>query len=508
MKKEIACDSVRLETFAVGDVIYITGTSSKESSTIDIPEEIDGKPLVRVLERAFADCTAVSTIILPKSVTQIGPYAFENCKSITGITLPEKASELEQGVFKDCASLTHVILPNGLKSIPTETFSGCSALKSIRIPDTVTALDEEAFLNCTSLPDFSSPSGLVEFKERAFCGCTAMKVISIPANFKIIGKEAFLGCSALETIIFAGTKEAWASLKKGRGWRDGCPAATVICKDGNLQLKKATDVKAEAGKAAKAIGKGTLAVGKGIGSVISNVADLLFGSSDRAAMTASITVHTIAIASIILNVLNSVFIHTMDTGYDLAFYILCGVCALLGCLFAVYEKAVNGSVSALGKITMISASIAGTAALLKLFHTINFVGVWGLASAGVILFTLCFLILSDCDIESLTITHMFIVTAALIANIVLGIVYGGEYLTTFYIVSGATVALLIGLLIITFNIQLDEEWGWFPGISAGVGAVILFLTFILGEVWMGLVLGIFLGLIAMIIIGIILAIIA
>ena len=53
-------------------------------------------PLKRLIERAFKDCSGLTKITIPESVTKIGKQAFYDCSSLTSVTMPKKLA----GVMK------------------------------------------------------------------------------------------------------------------------------------------------------------------------------------------------------------------------------------------------------------------------------------------------------------------------------------------------------------------------------------------------------------------------
>ena len=59
-------------------------------------------------ESAFANCSSLTTITIPKGVTSIGEGAFYECSSLTAITLPESVSSIGRYAFAYCSSLTDV----------------------------------------------------------------------------------------------------------------------------------------------------------------------------------------------------------------------------------------------------------------------------------------------------------------------------------------------------------------------------------------------------------------
>ena len=53
----------------------------------------------------------------------------------------------------DCTGLTSVSIPNSMTSIGSSAFLGCSSLTSIIIPNSVTSIGSSAFYGCRSLTD-------------------------------------------------------------------------------------------------------------------------------------------------------------------------------------------------------------------------------------------------------------------------------------------------------------------------------------------------------------------
>lgn len=83
-------------------------------------------------------------VVVPDSVTSIGDRAFEECSSITSIKLPEGVTSIGNSAFAECSNLASVDLPASVTSLGVCAFDGCSSLKKIIIPDSVTFIDEYA----------------------------------------------------------------------------------------------------------------------------------------------------------------------------------------------------------------------------------------------------------------------------------------------------------------------------------------------------------------------------
>lgn len=109
-------------------------------------------------KRAFTGATSLGTteelskIILPSTLTDIGPYAFSDTK-INSIVLPEGLTKISDGLLDNCESLKSVVIPNSVTEIGFSAFSGCSSLTEVTLPDNVTEIGKGAFVGCDALDD-------------------------------------------------------------------------------------------------------------------------------------------------------------------------------------------------------------------------------------------------------------------------------------------------------------------------------------------------------------------
>lgn len=90
----------------------ITGLTERGSqlSDINIPEQIDGYMIASIGDNAFKNCSAVSNITIPVTVTSIGDSAFAGCSAITDITIPASVTSIGNEAFSNCASLTNLVM--------------------------------------------------------------------------------------------------------------------------------------------------------------------------------------------------------------------------------------------------------------------------------------------------------------------------------------------------------------------------------------------------------------
>ena len=77
--------------------------------------EVEG--IVTIGKSAFEHCTSLTSITLPKSLTEIGDSAFESCNILTSVTLPNSLNVIGAATFAYCYKLTDIELPEKLNII-------------------------------------------------------------------------------------------------------------------------------------------------------------------------------------------------------------------------------------------------------------------------------------------------------------------------------------------------------------------------------------------------------
>ena len=68
-----------------GDTYIVIGTQNKTEVNVVIPETHNGKPVTGIGDKAFAECTHITNITIPTSITYIGYQAFYQCIHLTVI---------------------------------------------------------------------------------------------------------------------------------------------------------------------------------------------------------------------------------------------------------------------------------------------------------------------------------------------------------------------------------------------------------------------------------------
>ena len=178
---------------SIGDCAFYRCSSL---TSLTIPNSVTS-----IGNRTFSYCSALTSITIPNSVTSIGDWTFSYCSSLTSITIPNSVTSIGDWAFYSCSSLTSLTIPNSVTSIGNSTFSYCSALASITIPNSVTSIGDQAFDNCSSITSVTIPNSVESIGWRAFQSCISLISITIPNSVTTIGTYAFDGCSALTSMI-------------------------------------------------------------------------------------------------------------------------------------------------------------------------------------------------------------------------------------------------------------------------------------------------------------------
>ncbi|MBQ9783065.1 MAG: leucine-rich repeat protein, partial [Clostridia bacterium] len=233
------------------EVTDYTGTATE----VDIPASHSGKAVTSIGEDAFKDCTGLTSIMIPDSVTNIGADAFlntgyynaesnwENDVLYIGKFLIQSKIDLSgtysikngtlcigDYAFYLCGSLTSITIPDSVTSIGKVAFSGCDSLTSVTIPNSVTSIGNRAFYDCTSLVyteynngkylgnsenpyvvlvgvidtaavvSFAMPNTTKIIYSEAFYNRYSLTSVTISDSVTSIGNSAFCSCDSLTSV--------------------------------------------------------------------------------------------------------------------------------------------------------------------------------------------------------------------------------------------------------------------------------------------------------------------
>jgi len=251
-------------TYSVeNEAIRITDFPESFTGAVTIPNTIEGKPVKTIGANAFSNCTQVTGVTLPGTVTTIESSAFSGCRLLPAIILPTGLRTLGNYAFRGCSSLTTINIPTvtdtigvlpfldctqlaeittlqggttyaadrgvlytkdfttliqcppgktgdyvtatWVETIPSRGFSGCSKLTSLKLTGSLTSIGADAFEYCTSITRAEIPASLQTIPFGAFKGCTSLRSVEMPSGWGVetIGAGAFADCVSLIHISFS-----------------------------------------------------------------------------------------------------------------------------------------------------------------------------------------------------------------------------------------------------------------------------------------------------------------
>ena len=80
---------------------------------------------------AFENCSTLTSITIPNSVTAMYSYTFYECRNLQSVELSNAIQQIGEMSFYNCTSLAEITLPASVKSLGGAVFYDCSSLKRV-----------------------------------------------------------------------------------------------------------------------------------------------------------------------------------------------------------------------------------------------------------------------------------------------------------------------------------------------------------------------------------------
>lgn len=224
--------------YSLNNTYYsVSGLGTCTDTEINIPAIYNGLPVKAIANSAFANCTGLTNVIVPNSVTNIGDSAFSGCTGLTSVVISDYVTTIGLNAFSNCTGLTSVTIGSGVTSIGKSAFEGCTRLTKINynaeraklvvyncvfknagidgegitvniganvrlIPNHIFSRAKNAATGNPKIINviFAEGSVCETIEDSAFCHCTELKSITIPDSVKSIKMNAFFDCMGLTSI--------------------------------------------------------------------------------------------------------------------------------------------------------------------------------------------------------------------------------------------------------------------------------------------------------------------
>lgn len=234
---ELVPAELQTYTYAVSNgSVSITGYRGP-GGRVTIPDTIEGKPVVALVERAFSGhySTNITALVVADTVSTIGTWCFLGANNLTTIWIGKGLTHLSPQAFsgsslaeiivdpqntafssvdgvlfnKDATTLVHFprgkgesySIPAGVEQIGDHAFAG--NLQHVSIPDSVRVIGTGAFAS-SGLSEVKTGNGLEVVGASAFSNCNSLTNVMLGGKPAVIGDHAFYQCFHLATITTGG----------------------------------------------------------------------------------------------------------------------------------------------------------------------------------------------------------------------------------------------------------------------------------------------------------------
>ncbi len=124
---------------------------------------------------AFFNCTNLIRVEMPDGLTSFGESVFARCERLEDFSFPKGYTKIPRGTFQHCA-LTEVVIPESVTEIGDIAFWDCDLLTKVWIPGSVTSIGENAFGTCDGETSLYFAGDAPSFHQEAFHKATALTV--------------------------------------------------------------------------------------------------------------------------------------------------------------------------------------------------------------------------------------------------------------------------------------------------------------------------------------------
>ena len=176
---------------------------------------------------SFLNCTNLTSITIPNTITRIEDGAFSGCNELKAVHISDLKAwcniqfgsdllidsnplHIAHHLYLNGEEITNLVIPEGIDSIGRNAFVGCHGLQTLTIPDGVKSIGSAAFYDCKNLVS-----------------------VNIPSSLERVGWHCFDKSIGLKSVHISNLK-AWCDIQFGTCVSNPLPYAENLCLNGNV----------------------------------------------------------------------------------------------------------------------------------------------------------------------------------------------------------------------------------------------------------------------------------
>lgn len=170
-------------------------------------EDLEG--VTTIGDGAFANCSELTSIEMPSSVSSMGSSSnqdlyfigvFRNCIKLASVRLSANIEQIYSATFFGCTSLTNLVIPEGIKILGGNGLSGStvlfgiageSGIENISLPNSIVQINKRCFSFMKKLISINIPEGIAEISGHLFGYCVKLNTVTLPSTITSIDSHAF-----------------------------------------------------------------------------------------------------------------------------------------------------------------------------------------------------------------------------------------------------------------------------------------------------------------------------
>lgn len=186
-------------------LIGLTAGTPQPTGDLIIPETLHCNgadwTITEIMDGAFREC-AITSVVIPNTVTAIGNHAFYLCTSLSGtVVIPNSVNTVGYTAFCRCDRMTEVVLPAKDVTYGNGCFMTTGLTGTLTLPEGLVTISKEMFNNNDKLTHVVIPHTVTTILQDAFANCIMLEEVLISNSVTTIYHNPFYGSEKIGSVV-------------------------------------------------------------------------------------------------------------------------------------------------------------------------------------------------------------------------------------------------------------------------------------------------------------------